>query len=554
VNHTSYLKAYVVAMPSFVDMPNVQYSYISPNKLYHEDKYRVIQIKGDNLSYLRDDPDQWEVYLKDAGGNEYIIGYQNVNVEDDSTIYVTVPTHFKIDGETTFLWPGTYGLGIRHNLIEGFYRENAIEITDNPAYMRRGFGTLLITSKNEIVYGFGDEPITIIKNYIYHFKGNQQPVVPQGEKELMRITGDIQKVSSDDTLDVYSVIPKENPVYLGGGILRITGENDEAAGIIAEMIVKVDLEDVYDSTYGWMDCHRKVFISGNDHCRITLNTEAIAGLINTGSLIWSKAFRLDVNNMELQNIRLFGLSEEIMAKLGAFSLGVKKFKVFYSEEKKKYAVDFSGMLDLMSVLEQIYTYFGGKAKGKLVYLDIQVDNFRVYQDGTIDFRIDTGIGLPGFTIYHFNPIENPNDMKGLVSGRLKIDTIEDLYSIAVRLGIPAFQELGGDLDETGASATVKGKLGVFTFNTPIGPMFMLDTIEVEFDVSAGFIQPGNLPFAINQIGGGIYDLHTIRDSINKGTVPDFSGSFWFGINDTVTPLIFGKRAFNAKNCKITTII
>lgn len=233
-------------MPSFVDMPNVQYSYISPNKLYHEDKYRVIQIKGDNLSYLRDDPDQWEVYLKDAGGNEYIIGYQNVNVEDDSTIYVTVPTHFKIDGETTFLWPGTYGLGIRHNLIEGFYRENAIEITDNPAYMRRGFGTLLITSKNEIVYGFGDEPITIIKNYIYHFKGNQQPVVPQGEKELMRITGDIQKVSSDDTLDVYSVIPKENPVYLGGGILRITGENDEAAGIwMASDDQNAVLEDGY---------------------------------------------------------------------------------------------------------------------------------------------------------------------------------------------------------------------------------------------------------------------------------------------------------------------
>lgn len=243
-NHTSYLKAYVVAMPSFVDMPNVQYSYISPNKLYHEDKNRVIQIKGDNLNYLRDDPDQWEVYLKDPEGNEYIIGDQFVNAEDNSSIYVTIPSNFKIGGETKYLRPGTYGLGIRHNLIEGFYRENAIEISDDPAYMRRGFGTLLITSKNEIVYGFGGEPITLIKNYIHHFKGNQQPVVPQGEKELMRITGDIQKISSDGQLDIYSVIPKENPVYLGDGILRIIGENDEAVGQTAEMIVRVVLEDV----------------------------------------------------------------------------------------------------------------------------------------------------------------------------------------------------------------------------------------------------------------------------------------------------------------------
>ena len=551
---TQKFKVYSVVMPSFTEMPNMQYSYIAPQKLYHEEKYRVIEIKGDNFNYFKDDPEEWDVYLKDAGGNEYVIGDQFVNVQSDSTIYATVPTHFKIDGSDTFLGPGFYGLGIRHNLIDGFYRANAIEVTDNAAYMRRGYGTLLFTSKDEIVYGFDGEPITLIKNRIHHFKGKQTPVVPEGEREIMRVAGDIQKVDDTDLGPVYSVIPQDsgNPVYLGDGILRIIGETDNDTGKTAEMLIMTLSEEVFDSTFEKKGEHRKVKIFGNDRCRIYLNTEsAIGGLINKDTLIWTKAFDLDINNMELKNIRMFGLSEEIMAVLGAFSLGVQKFKVYFAEEKGQYTVDFTGMLDLMSVLEQFYTYFGDSCDGKLAYLDIQIDSFRVYKDGTIDFRIDTGIGLPTFTLQHFNPLENPEDMKGIVTGRLKIDTIDGLYSIYVQLGVPSFQELGGDLDETTASASVSGKFGVFTFATPIGPMLMLDTVEVEIDTSMGFIQLGNLPFAINQLGGGIYNLHTIRDAINKGEVPDFSGDFWFGINDTFSPLILGKRMINAKNCKIS---
>lgn len=549
---------YVVAMPSFTETPDIQYSYITPNNMYIDDKYRVIQVKGDNLNYLRDDPDQWYVYLKDKYDVEYPIGADYVSVTDDSTLYITIPDTFDVGNGPTTLYRGQYGLGLKHNLSEGFYRDKALTITTDVAYMRRGYGTLLITNKETTAYGDGNEEFTINTNSIHHFKGEQEVVVPSGEKEVMRIRGDIQRISEEGDSPKYSVIPdKHNPTHIGDKLLRIEGADDETdenggnKGQPAQMIVDLKPQTVVDSAGFEVGINKSAYISGNDKCRIYMNVqEKVGALVTRSSLIWSKAFELSANDLIFENPRMFGLSHEVSATLGTFTLGIKEFKVHYVPEKQQYAADFSGMLDLLSLLEQIYTYFGDGQR-KLAFLDIQVDNFRVYEDGTIDFKIDTGIGLPPFTVQHFNPIENPEDMKGLLSGRLKIDTIEDLFSISAKLGIPAFQEIGGDLDDTGNSASVRGTFGVFAVDTPIIPLLFVDTLEFEIDTSGGFIPLGNIPLAINQIGGGIYDLHTIRDAFNNGEAPDIKADFWFGINDTFSPLIFGNHLFNFKNTKIS---
>jgi hypothetical protein len=549
---------YVVAMPSFTETPDIQYSYITPNKMYIDDKYRVIQVKGDNLNYLRDDPDQWYVYLKDKYDVEYPIGADYVSVTNDSTLYITIPDTFDVGNGPTTLYRGQYGLGLKHNLSEGFYRDDALTITTDVAYMRRGYGTLLITNKETTAYGDGNEEFTINTNSIHHFKGEQEVVVPSGEKEVMRIRGDIQRISEEGDSPKYSVIPdKHNPTHIGDKLLRIEGADDETdenggnKGQPAQMIVELLPQTVVDSAGFEVGINKSAYISGNDKCRIYMNVqEKVGALVTRSSLIWSKAFELSANDLIFENPRMFGLSHEVSATLGTFTLGIKEFRVHYVPEKQQYAADFSGMLDLLSLLEQIYTYFGDGQR-KLAFLDIQVDNFRVYEDGTIDFKIDTGIGLPPFTVQHFNPIENPEDMKGLLSGRLKIDTIEDLFSISAKLGIPAFQEIGGDLDDTGNSASVRGTFGVFAVDTPIIPLLFVDTLEFEIDTSGGFIPLGNIPLAINQIGGGIYDLHTIRDAFNNGEAPDIKADFWFGINDTFSPLIFGNHLFNFKNTRIS---
>ncbi len=528
--------AHVVVLPNFRQPPDIQFTAVAPNKMYVKEAFRKVVIRGSSLNFLKDDPDRWRVYVQDARGTRTTIEPRYVAVDSNNQLSVMLPE----------LPLGIYGIGIEHELSKGMYRPDAITITNDIAVMTRGYGTLLITKKDVLKTrpDIGGQ-YTHTSNRIYYGKGDNVPTVPAGEQEVLRIQGNIQDMN-DGT---YSVVPHPSQAVTIGNVLKLTVSAYDA-DMPGEIVVKPTTVE-YSDSYVY-DTATQAVIAGNDQSRIYLKQ-----LTNMpqSPLIWKSAFTFNVNDMKIRNPNVFGFSDDVNAIVGPYVLGIKQMSVVYDPDEKKYAAEFKGSLDILSILKTLYKYFGASDNavlGKLLYAEIAVDKFRVYEDGKIKFALEAGIGLPQMKIGPFLAGDVRPNQTGGVEGRLRIDTIQNLYSIYTKLSLPNLETVPtGSGGSFARNSRIQGKFGVFTVPTPDGMIVFPDEFMAEYADNVGFISIPNVPLTINQLGGEIKGLHTLRDSIAKGIYPDFSGSFWFGITDTVTPVLLGRRAFSASNVKLS---
>lgn len=540
--------AYVVAMPGFSGaLPEIEYNAVYPAELYVDEVSRKVSIVGSNFNYLKDDPNNWTVYVKAENGAVTPVNKEDVTVASNNEIQVFLPEGLPL---------GSYGLGIEHNLSKGFYRESAFRLSNDIRLIRRAYGTLLVTKKSRTVMEAGQE-YTYTNNFMYYFAGNSPVTVPDGESEVIRLTGNIQKVSADQ----YSIIPSpQNSIYLGK-LLKVTAESGSAADKKAEIVVDrrdVALTDSWGFPVGGLEAQKQVFVKGNDQCRIFLDVPQLKlggnplPVAASKPQVWSKAFELNVNSFTIKSPNLLGLSDETTANIAGYLLGIKELRVVRLEAENQYAVEIKAGLDLGSVLGFVYKYLSTNKKLKyLMYVDVQVENFRIYEDGNVKFKSEFAVGLPQLKI---GPLvssgDSPlsDDQMGSISGKVAIDTIDNVFSISAGLGLPDLSNFGNVGTDKDTTVKLSGKIGVFMIPTGAFPVFLPDTVEAQFKDNYGFISIPQIPFAINQIGGGIYNLHTLRDAANQ--YPDFNAAFIFGVTDTKTPIIWGKRMLNASDITI----
>ncbi|MDI4643719.1 immunoglobulin-like domain-containing protein [Cohnella hashimotonis] len=531
--------AHIVVLNDFRQPPDIQFTAVAPNRMYEKETFRKAVIYGSNLNFLKDAPDRWHVYIQAASGVRTNIESKYVTVDSDSQLSVMLPQ----------LQLGSYGIGVEHDLSKGMYRPDTIRITDDISVMKRGYGTLLITKKDLLKTrtDIGGQ-YTQRTNKIYYAKGGALPPVPAGEEEVLRIQGNIQDMG-DGT---YSVVPQPSQAVTLGNVLKLTVSEFEA-DMPGEIVVKPVTYEYEDNGLVY-DRATQAVVSGNDQSRIYL--KQLTNLPNS-PLIWKKAFTFNVNDMKIKNPNVFGFSDDAQAIVGPYVLGIKQVKVVYDPDAKKYAAEFKGSLDILSIMKTLYRFFGASdnaALSKLLYAEVAVDQFRVYEDGQIKFALEAGVGLPQMKIGPFVTMDSlkPSQTGG-VEGRLRIDSIQNLYSIYAKLSLPNLESVptgsGGSFNR---SSRIQGKFGIFTVPTPEGGVVVFpDEFMAEYADNAGFINIPNIPLTINQLGGEIKGLHTIRDSIAKGIYPDFGGSFWFGVTDTVSPVLLGKRALSASNVKLS---
>ncbi|MDF2720986.1 MAG: peptidase [Paenibacillus sp.] len=529
--------AHVVVLPNFRQPPDIQFTAVTPSQMYVKEAFRKAVIRGSNLNFLKDNPARWSVYVQNASGTRTTIEPRYVTVDSNNQISVMLPE----------LPIGSYGIGIEHELSKGMYRADAIRITDDISVMKRGYGTLLITKKDVLKTrtDIGGQ-YTHTSNKIYFGKGDAVPAVPAGEQEVLRIQGNIQDMN-DGT---YSVVPHPSQSVSIGNVLKLTVSEYET-DMPGEIVVKPTTFEYSDNSIVY-DTSTQAVITGNDQSRIYL--KQLTNLPHS-PLIWKSAFTFNVNDMKIKNPNVFGFSDDVNAIIGPYVLGIKQVSVVYDPDEKKYAAEFKGSLDILSILKTLYRYFGASenaALSKLLYAEIAVDKFRVYEDGRIKFAMEAGIGLPQMKIGPFVAGDVRPNQTGGVEGRLRIDTIQNLYNIYAKLSLPNLETVPtGNGGSFARNSRIQGKFGVFTVPTPDGMIVFPDEFMAEYADNVGFISIPNVPLTINQLGGEIKGLHTIRDSIAKGVYPDFSGSFWFGITDTVTPVLLGRRAFSASNVKLS---
>lgn len=541
--------AHVVALSSFEgELPEIEYTSVSPNRLYYKEIAPRVHITGNNLNYLRDDPDKWSVYVLTKDGTRYDIPSDGVEITTNRSMSVYLPEGLPI---------GSYGIGIEHELEgRGFYRDNAFEYVNDPRLANRAFGSLLITKVETTVFeSITNRQLTHVENKVYYQHGPGTIPVPAGEQEVLRITGNVQKMSDD----VYSIIPStENSIYLGK-LLKIAGESVKPGARRPELVIRFEdiplispFESIDDPRY---EIQRQVFIEGNDLIRIHLETPTLKlgyRVIPEPARkpqIWKGAFRLNVNDFVISNPDLFGLASDTTTNIAGFLLSIKQLRYGYVPDEKQYAVEIKAGLNMSSILSFLYDKFGSKAK-YFMYADAQAERFQILEDGTIRFKTEFTVGLPYLKIGPLaTAIDGDENQRAGAHGKVSIDTIENVYSIEAKLAIPDLSSYNNVAPGKKTTVGLRGKVGVFLFDTANGVMFMVDTVEAEFYDSYGFIQIPKIPFTINQIGGGIRNLHTLRTATTK--YPDFDGYFVFGITDTFSPIILSKRMLSFKDVTLS---
>ena len=305
-------KVYVVGMKDFRQAPEVQYSLLEPTTLYSNDRTRTVLLRGKNLDYFRDNPNQWRIYLKADNGREYDVAKSSVTVRKAGTeMLFDLPDGLPL---------GEYGLGIEHELTNGYFKERVLTISDDPKY-KRYHGTLLITKTVRHIEYFG-KTYEEITHHIHLFKSGAGVEVPEQEEEVLRLTGDIQIINDENgNPEKYLLIPDVKfPVYLGGNLLKIVGgrafeaidlkEEGEASGeddTSGKMFVELRTEPLYssESVPARLGTHTYAHVIGGKHLQIYLNANVkMDSGIPLSGLIWSREFDLDVNKMELKSPRL----------------------------------------------------------------------------------------------------------------------------------------------------------------------------------------------------------------------------------------------------------
>lgn len=131
---------YIILPGSSGTIPDIQYTGITPGKLYYKDSRKSFDINGTGFELLRD-RSNWNLKLSKSGPDPvvYNIDHSLISIKNNTTINVALPE---------FENKGTYTVIIEHDSLLGCKLENALELTDDTSYEDRTYGILAVTGSN----------------------------------------------------------------------------------------------------------------------------------------------------------------------------------------------------------------------------------------------------------------------------------------------------------------------------------------------------------------------------------------------------------------------
>ena len=138
-------------------LPDIQYTGVTPARLYAKDTRKTFNINGSGFEMLRD-RSRWTLKLSKGGGSPavYVIEHSRISIVDDTTLHVALP-----DLQDT----GKYTVTIESGSLAGGRMENCLEITNDPAFKNLSYGILAVVGSNQqySLTAMNDE--NALKNY-----------------------------------------------------------------------------------------------------------------------------------------------------------------------------------------------------------------------------------------------------------------------------------------------------------------------------------------------------------------------------------------------------
>jgi len=180
-------------------LPKIQYTGITPNKLYGKDSRKSFTINGSGFEVLKD-RSSWNLKLVKSGSSPmtYVISHKNINLIGDKGIQVLMPEDYE---------PGSYTVKVEHDSFQGCTLTDALIVTNNPDDSTRKYGILTVTGEADKTYK------------LHTFSGEEElakRASTEVEKTLLIVRGDVR----DKTNGVYEAYAgSDTPVEINGILL-----------------------------------------------------------------------------------------------------------------------------------------------------------------------------------------------------------------------------------------------------------------------------------------------------------------------------------------------
>lgn len=194
---------YIILPGSSGKIPDIQYTEITPDKLYCPDVRKSFSINGSGFDMLKD-RSRWNIILVKSGQDSitYAINHKHINLVSDKTIQISLPD---INGA------GLYTVKLKHDEFPGCTFTDALELTNDDAYKNRKYGILAVI-RESVNIGGRDSRYTLnafeSESRLEQYKNK--------DKILLVIRGDIQEKSKGN-FEAYTA--SETPVELNGILL-----------------------------------------------------------------------------------------------------------------------------------------------------------------------------------------------------------------------------------------------------------------------------------------------------------------------------------------------
>lgn len=194
---------YIILPGSSGKIPDIQYTEITPGKLYYSDTRKSFNINGSGFDMLKES-NKWNIKLVKSGQNPvtYAINHKQINLVNDTTIQISLPDIDSI---------GLYTVKLEHDEFPGCTFTDALELTNDDAYKNRKYGILAVIHESINIDGRDS------RYCLNAFESESQlEKYKNKDKILLVIRGDIQEKSKGN-FEAYTA--SETPVELNGILL-----------------------------------------------------------------------------------------------------------------------------------------------------------------------------------------------------------------------------------------------------------------------------------------------------------------------------------------------
>ena len=194
---------YIILPGSSGKIPDIQYTEITPDKLYYSDTRKSFNINGSGFDMLKD-RGKWNLKLIKSGYDTvtYAINHKHINLVSDKTIQISLPDINSI---------GLYTVKLEHDEFPGCTFTDALELTSDDAYKNRKYGILAIIRESINLDGKDS------RYCLNAFESESQlEQYKNKDRILLVIRGDIQEKSKGN-FEAYTA--SETPVELNGILL-----------------------------------------------------------------------------------------------------------------------------------------------------------------------------------------------------------------------------------------------------------------------------------------------------------------------------------------------